>query len=86
MNDAVKILGELVRQIERRTTVNADRAIYLHDGDLTAAHPSHDVLRELVSIVAATVPYGCADHFSGRCGKAEDPGRVFLCHAGRRVK
>lgn len=42
----------------------------------------HDVFGELVSIVAATVPYGCADHFSCWCGKAKDPGRVFLCHAG----
>src|SRR5712671_2347189 len=86
MNDAIEILGEPMRQIEGRTAVDSDRAIDLHDGDLVAAHPSHDVLGELVSIVAATVPYGCADHFSRWCGKAEDPGRVFLCDAGCRVE
>ena len=60
--------------------------IDLHDGDLHASDPPYDVFGKLMGVVAPTVPNGCPDHFPGRRGKTENPRRVFLCYAGRRVE
>ena len=68
MNDAIEVSGEKMRQIKRRTEVNPDWAIHLHDGDLLAPDLSLDIFWKLVRVVMATIPHGSPDYLPGRSG------------------
>lgn len=86
MDDAIEILREAMRQVERGTAVNPDRTIDLNDGDPVPAHPSRDVLGKFVSVIATTVPGGRANYFPGRRRDAEYPGQFLQPDAGCRIE
>lgn len=81
MDDGIEILSEKVRKVERGPAVASHWAINLNNGNLVTAHPSHDVRRKFMCVVAATVPDSRAHHLADGRRKAEYPRHFLLLDA-----
>ncbi len=86
MDNTIEFSSKPMSKLKRRPPVYANWAIDLNDGDPVTPDPVKGLWRQLVRIVATTVPESGAKKLSCRRANPEYPWRVFMVYTCCRIE